>query len=65
VYVVGINRQFQDLPSFLATLVLDESAAGLSYIAFQNKIASLGPDQMHLVFILLSISIHPLGMSTG
>jgi len=61
VYVIGIgiDRQFQDLPSFLAALALDKTTTVLGYVAFQNRLTSLGsPDQiidnqMHSVLISL------------
>jgi hypothetical protein len=47
VNVVGVDGQFQDLPSLLVALGLDERAAVTGYVAGENRLAPFGtPDEM-------------------
>ena len=47
VYVVGIDRELQDLPSWFLTLTLNELSTVVRYPTLQNSFAPLGgPDEM-------------------
>jgi hypothetical protein len=62
-YVVGINGEFQDVPSFLAALILNEPSAVVRYRALQNRLAPPGgPDQMidnQVYPVFVSLVFHP------
>ena len=61
-YVVRIDCEFQDLPTFFVALALNETTTILSYAALKNRLTSLwSPDQMidnQMHSVLVSLVFH-------
>lgn len=60
--MIRLDSQFQNLPSVLGTLILDQFSTVVRHVANQNRFASLGgPDQMvdhQMNSMLVSLVFH-------